>query len=153
MTGWHIEGTNLVRRSDGGSHTIPYTNVEAAQVALNKWVAENGRCVECGDVIYTGYSESVVAKMRERQVCFTCNFWLDHIEAPNQLRYVRVDGKQYWIGDDDKTPSKWRGFGGARWDIEFFDGRRVITTNLWYNGVIPTHFRSRLPDNARFLNQ
>jgi hypothetical protein len=34
--------------------------------------------------------------------------------------------------------------------IDFFDGRHIVTHNLWYQGEIPDHFLSRLPDNARW---
>lgn len=62
---------------------------------------------------------------------------------------VRVGGKHYQIAPEKQ--SGMRGFGGAKFLIRFFDGRSVETTNLWSQGTIPEHFRSRLPDNAEFL--
>ena len=40
---------------------------------------------------------------------------------------------------------------GRRFDIEFFDGRRVTTHDLWSGSDIPERYRAHLPDNARFL--
>ncbi|CAO0836086.1 putative protein OS=Streptomyces microflavus OX=1919 GN=Smic_80960 PE=4 SV=1 [Streptomyces microflavus] len=45
------------------------------------------------------------------------------------------------------------GFGGRRFDIEFFDGRRVTTHDLWSQGTIPPKHRERYQDNARFAPQ
>lgn len=60
---------------------------------------------------------------------------------------VIVNGRCYHIGDED-SKSPFRGFDGAPWIIEFFDGRTVHTTNLWYNGRIPPELG--VQDNARF---
>jgi hypothetical protein len=89
------------------------------------------------------------AKMDELQLCFTCLFWTEKLEYKNDPRIVRVDGTQYVIGDED-APRAFRGFGGARFNIDFHDGRKVTSTNLWCNGDIPEHFRAELPDNAVF---
>lgn len=34
---------------------------------------------------------------------------------------------------------------------DYADGTEVVTNDLWAQGVIPAHFRDRLPDNAEFL--
>ncbi len=66
---------------------------------------------------------------------------------PGQQRAI-IGGTCYVIGvETSKGP---RGFGGRRFDIEFFDGRTVTTTDLWYQGVVSPKWRERLPDNARF---
>jgi hypothetical protein len=44
-----------------------------------------------------------------------------------------------------------RGNGGARYVIEFFDGRRVVSHDLWSSGIVPPKWRERFPDNARFI--
>jgi hypothetical protein len=64
---------------------------------------------------------------------------------------ARVGGKHYAIGPERRGDKQLCGFGGAKFIIQFFDGRRVETMNLWHQGVIPEHFRIRLPDNAEFL--
>ncbi|GGX26811.1 hypothetical protein [Streptomyces chryseus] len=82
------------------------------------------------------------------------DFWTGHSPHPHiyslpadadESRRVVVDGKHYTIG-----PGGSGGFGGRRWDIEFFDGRKVTTHDLWSQGTIPPKHRERYPDNARF---
>lgn len=60
-----------------------------------------------------------------------------------------VDGYHYRIGDEKARGS--RGFGGRRLVLEdLATGERTVTTNLWYQGVIPPALRDRLPDTHRF---
>lgn len=61
-----------------------------------------------------------------------------------------MDGEHYLICDE-KGSRGFRGFGGHRFDIEFFDGRRVSTTNLMHQGTVPAKWRERFPDNAQFV--
>lgn len=82
-------------------------------------------------------------------LCFTCWCWLGAIDKANTPESVRVDGIHYWIGREDEKGS--RGFAGRRFIILFKDGRRMETTNLWAQGMIPKRFRSRLPNNANFM--
>lgn len=85
------------------------------------------------------------------------DFWTQHSSHPHIWsqpadcapgRRVVVDGEHYTLG-----PGGSGGFGGRRWDIEFFDGRRVTTHDLWSQGTIPPKHRERYPNNARFLPQ
>ncbi|MDH2424851.1 hypothetical protein [Sphaerisporangium sp. TRM90804] len=69
-------------------------------------------------------------------------------DRDDPTRRVVIDGEHYLIGDGT-GPS--RGFGGRRFDVEFFDGRTVATRDLWHQGVIPPKWRDRYPDNARFV--
>ena len=92
-------------------------------------------------------------KIMEREnVCFHCAFWLEKIATTNENTVI-VNGTRYAIGKEDPN-LLFKGFGGARFDIEFFDGRKVVSHNLWCQGNIPEEFRSypELQDNARFVN-
>ncbi|MGW6531389.1 hypothetical protein [Streptomyces venezuelae] len=71
-------------------------------------------------------------------------------DADNPAKRVVVDGKHYMLGDDKPGSGQFKGFGGRRFDIEFFDGRTVTTRDLWYQGVIPPKWRDLYPDNARW---
>ncbi|TDD36107.1 hypothetical protein E1286_38740 [Nonomuraea terrae] len=62
---------------------------------------------------------------------------------------VVVDGEHYAIGGDT---GGFRGHGGRRFDIEWFDGRTATTRNLWHQGTVPAEWRHRYPDNARFVH-
>jgi hypothetical protein len=63
-------------------------------------------------------------------------------------RRVVIEGVHYRLGTATK-PSSHNGMSGRQYDIEFFDGRRVTTCDLWYQGPIPPKFRDALPDNAK----
>ena len=77
--------------------------------------------------------------------------WLEKIALTDENTVV-VNGKRYTIGKEDPN-LLFKGFGGARFDIEFFDGRKIVSHNLWCQGDIPEEFRSypELQDNARFV--
>ncbi|MEV4748997.1 hypothetical protein AB0K21_21685 [Streptosporangium sp. NPDC049248] len=64
---------------------------------------------------------------------------------------VVVNGEHYLICGDET--GGFRGYGGRRFDIEFFDGRTATTRNLWCQGTIPPRWRDRYPDNARFVTR
>jgi hypothetical protein len=95
------------------------------------------------------YDITVSVKVREDSADW---FWTGEGAAlPGSVaepRRVVVDGKHYVIGSGGNG-----GFGGRRFDIEFFDGRRVTTHDLWSQGTIPPKHRKRYPDNARFAPQ
>ena len=83
--------------------------------------------------------------------CFDCSFWLQKVELPDDLkeRQIIINSEHYMIGDDD---SLFRGFGGRRYDIAFFNGKQIKTNNLWYQGEIPSRFQGLLPNNAVFVD-
>jgi hypothetical protein len=72
-------------------------------------------------------------------------------DGDDPLKRVVVNGDHYYLGDD--KPGGFKGFGGHRWEIEFFDGRKVITHDLWHQGTVPPKWRERYPDNAKFIPQ
>lgn len=71
----------------------------------------------------------------------------DTIDDPKR---VIVNHNAYYIGDES-SKSLFRGYGGRKFHIKFFDGREVVTTNLWHNGEVPEEYYSRIPDNAIFI--
>ena len=102
-------------------------------------------CEVCGKEIETSkYSSGIICS----DECFHDHYWLERIKRKNCKTQVVIDGSVYQIGDEHTCSM--RGFDGRKFVIDFFDGRRVITTNLWSNGPIPENFRKRLPDNAKW---
>lgn len=96
------------------------------------------------------------------QLTLGCEESIDHDDAfwgPGGTRdgddpaeRVVVGGEHYLLGDDKPDyPKAFKGFGGRRFAIEFFDGRKVTTHDLWHQGVVPPKWRERYPDNARFV--
>ena len=93
-------------------------------------------------------------EMREHQMCFSCNFWRDMLEKDYKRpphTYCMIDGTHYVI-EPDKPNTFFKGFGGAEFQIEFFDGTRIVTHNLWCQGEPNEQWRQLFPDNARFEN-
>jgi hypothetical protein len=76
-------------------------------------------------------------------------YWESQI-ANEPDRRVVIGNTHYRLGKNGSRRGPYNGFGGRRFDIEFFDGRVVTTYDLWHQGVVPPSFRDRLPDNARW---
>jgi hypothetical protein len=75
------------------------------------------------------------------------------VDQADPSKRVVIGSEHYLIGDgtDGCPEDGFLGFGGRRFEIEFFDGRKVTTRDLWHQGVIPPKWRERYPDNARFV--
>lgn len=82
-------------------------------------------------------------------VCRECDFWLEQWRDGNS-GVARIKGAHYRIGVEH---SNFKAQGGRKFTIEFFDGREVVTTNLWHQGQIPPRFRNLLPNNATFIGE
>jgi hypothetical protein len=106
-------------------------------------------CVECGGVITLGWLAPIPDRLRERCICHGCDLWTGKAEEQGP-HVVVVRGTRYTISPDIPG-NRFAGFGGSRFEIEFLDGRTVVSHNLWFNGEVPAHFRKRIPDNARFI--
>lgn len=78
------------------------------------------------------------------------SFWREHIDRYDD-RSVIVGKEHYRIGRDGE-PRAFSGFGGRRFDIQFNDGRKIRTHNLWYQGIIPPKWRDVLAPNAKFVD-
>lgn len=75
------------------------------------------------------------------------SYW--RVQLSDRSNAVVINGVHYRIGPPG---GEFQGFGGRRYDIEFLDGRRVTTYNLWYQGLIPPKYLIQLPDNARWVH-
>ena len=112
-------------------------------------------CKVCGDIVDSDNFMSDIAKnMETHQMCFHCNFWRDMLEKDAKRpshTWCMIDGTHYVIEPDDPG-SYFQGFGGAKFQIEFNDGHKVITHNLWCQGEPPKEWIDKFPNNARFEN-
>lgn len=102
-------------------------------------------CKECGERQQATYSEPTKSKMVEYELCFHCLFWTEFVWAKDDPKNVRWRHHHYTIGEEDAKGE--RGNYGRKYAV-YFQGRRVITTNLWHQGEIPERFWDRLPDNC-----
>jgi len=109
------------------------------------------RCMECGYEKELMFDESTVTRLILSQRCFECDFWYRLYILRDDPSMVRIDGKNYHLGQEYGVKEDAKGFGGRRFDIRFFKGATITTTNLSFNGVIPDNFKERLPDNAEFV--
>lgn len=75
-------------------------------------------------------------------------FWQEKIAFKKRL--IIIDHVCYQT-ENENSSSHFRGFGGQKFVIEFFDGRKLETTNLWHIGIIPPYYRRTLKDNAKFI--
>jgi hypothetical protein len=105
-------------------------------------------CIDCRRRKLVDYEPKLQERLVREGRCFACDFWKRCEAAKDDPHYVRIRGTHYIIGQGNVPGCK--GFGGTRFIIEFFDGRRVGTDCLWEQGRIPPRCVLRLPDNAEF---
>lgn len=114
------------------------------------------KCKICGDIVnYDNFVDDVAKVMKENCLCFSCQLWKERADKlQNEDKYLHpiIDGTYYTVGDEDSKETYFRGFSGARFQIEFNDGHKLISTNLWCGGDIPEVWKDKLSNNARFEN-
>lgn len=96
------------------------------------------KCLECQGRTTAPYAPEVRREMLQKRLCFTCLFWLTHIEMGGN---IVVEGEHYRVAKE-KSLSR---------VIKWNDGSTLVTDCLWSQGRIPDRFRSRLADNAEFV--
>lgn len=79
------------------------------------------------------------------QFCSTCLYFYSVMQREER---TIVNHISYKVG-----PNLQHGYGesGEKFEIQYFDGREVITHNLWCQGEVPSYLWEKLPDNARFI--
>ena len=108
------------------------------------------KCQHCGAEEKASYDIATKTRMVENNRCFTCDYWLElsneHVKDENC--FVVADnspsmhpGVHLFIGKESNEKSIFKGFGGRKFEIEFSDGRKVISTNVWYQGPVPLRFK------------
>jgi hypothetical protein len=134
--------------SDGGILTSRSPGFDTLEKLYLEEGILNDPCKICDSVVGTDYIEPVKSELREKNICFTCHFWLEKVALKDDPRVARIDHVHYMIFPP-KT-NGFRGFGGRMFTIQF-EHITVRTSNLWYQGEIPEHFWDQLPDNAKFV--
>lgn len=105
-------------------------------------------CSHCGIIEILNWGK-LNDKLVQRQACFTCNHFLDLLDLPGPR--IIVDGGHYMDGGRSSDRRDCLGFSGREWNIEFFDGTKMSTNNLWHQGTVPNCLRRLFPDNAKFV--
>lgn len=165
MTGVPYRGTRLTRVLDKGGWTELWTvgedkrplswndAIATVDATLPEPPPERVTCSKCGDIDLLSWDKGLRARLIDRSVCFNCDFWLNRAEIAKDPMSAIVAGTAYFVEPDRRDHQDWAGFGGRRFDIEWFDGRKVTTHNLWHQGTVPERFRDLIPDNARFARK
>ena len=109
-------------------------------------------CKICGDIVRTNYYNKLRDELIAGNICDRCHFWQEKVALAKSgsKKVARINGTHYIISPDDPRAA-FQGFGGREFTILFHDGRKVVTHNLWYQGIIPDLFKDLLPDNAEFI--
>lgn len=89
----------------------------------------------------------------ESKMCLECSIWEERARGNRTNKsQVRVKGKFYLILPETRRT---RFSEGAHQiyahHIQFKNGRQAYTTNMACCGEIPEYFKSRLSDNAEFI--
>ena len=106
-------------------------------------------CAHCGEENYSlSYMDSCAEKKRmvADGFCFMCAFWA--IQSEQNHKTV-IDGRIYTPGTG--SGGRFAGMAGRRFDIEYFDGTKITTHDLWAGGCVPDEYREQIPDTARFV--
>lgn len=113
-------------------------------------VGEVRICKDCGERNYsTSFRDCPEKRLIDSEgICFTCAFW--RVRAAERHETV-IDGRLYTVGNRPEG-GRFNGMAGRRFDIEYFDGRKVTTYDLWSGAEIPERYREAIPNTARFLN-
>jgi hypothetical protein len=99
-------------------------------------------CYMCGSIIKANYASPIGDQIKDRNLCFFCNFWLEiQFDKDNPRRFF-IDHNAYFMKDDDPNAS-FQGFGGCLFIIKK-DDKEIHTHNLWHNGEIPELFWDKI---------
>ena len=105
------------------------------------------KCEVCGkEIEQSSYSNAILCSAK----CFEKYYWAERLRNKDSERQVVIEGRMYQIGNEDEPLGCFRGFDGAKFYIDFNDGRKIVTTNLWCNGDIPEEYKKGFPDNAKW---
>jgi hypothetical protein len=78
--------------------------------------------------------------------------WEKRIASLAKGRGSVVIENHCWFTIGDASARGMRGFGGHRFEFQPLDGGAVlVSTNMWFGGVIPPAFRERIPDTHKMI--
>lgn len=99
-------------------------------------------CKECGQISSRRFNN-----LLNNETCIHCSIWLGLISKNNESTIITTTYERYTISPDSNGPG-FKGFGGRQFNIQKLDGTKVVTKNLWHQGVIPKRFRNLVIPNA-----
>lgn len=118
------------------------------------------KCKHCGKEEKASYVEATKSRMVKEERCFTCDYWLELAKqhAKDEKCFVVAEdspsmrpGEHLQDGGFTGGNTKWNGFGGRLFEIEFLDGRKSKSNNVWYQGPVPERFKHLFTRKARVI--
>ena len=113
------------------------------------------KCVKCNKEEDSDRWSSEWKKSIEKyQLCHTCNFWREQLEFDKKripYGWAVINGTHYVLCPH--TNDYFKGYGGHKFKIRFFDGTVKECDNLWCQGDIDEEWLEEFPDNAEFVNE
>jgi hypothetical protein len=112
-------------------------------------------CSYCGSINHLNHEDYIPGSdlrllMEENHICFKCAFWKEKVQDYPKNNPIIIKGVHH-MGiltefDEDKLfPAGW-------YTIRKLDSGEIYKTpRLTYQGEIPEHFKTQLPDNAEFI--
>lgn len=158
---------------------IGWTSTETDAILEAAKLNAEAKCSECDRPREQDHRTHGHAIPR-KDLCFACNFWMDHMEYDRQggpgivvegihYRYHKMEnreahriglgtGNTLGFGGEHFYIRQWSGFSQKEIDLARQYGsvpieKFVESNNVWCQGEVPPHFRDRLPDNAEFLSR
>ena len=110
-------------------------------------------CKICGQYEEnTDWNDEYTKMLDEQQLCFTCNHWRQQHEWDKERgehNWAVVDGHHYVLEDPAPEESPFKGFGGHKVTVKFFDGTVKECSNLWHQGeILNPYWKNLMPNNA-----
>lgn len=110
-------------------------------------------CILCGKWIYIGYVEERKQRLIAKNMCFSCDLWDERSGSiKNDVNVMITPEGMYSCREDFEGPG-FRGFGGDKFTFQVIKtGEIKQSSNVWYGGKIPKHFKDKIPNNAIMLH-
>lgn len=110
-------------------------------------------CKICGQYEEnTDWNDEYTKMLDEQQLCFTCNHWRQQHEWDKERgehNWAVVEGHHYVLEEAAPEESPFKGFGGHKVIVKFFDGTVKECSNLWHQGEIHNpYWKNLMPNNA-----
>jgi hypothetical protein len=121
-------------------------------------------CKYCGRGEQAYFNEPTRDRMVSNQTCFTCMYWEERAERlafnasrqwPDMVAVTSEKGPMVYAiaGELPRFSGLGRGYGGSEFIIEFDDGRRMASSNMWSGQEVPKLWQNdpRFKPTARLL--
>lgn len=105
-------------------------------------------CKHCGKYEDREFMGSRMDTMRERQTCFSCDYWFDQLEE-REHALVTKDFYHMRAAPGEKG----YGCGGRKHTIHLTDGTSYESRNVWHQGTIPKHMRHLFAVNVARIEE